>query len=66
MQSELLMNCLWYEDLTPEFLADALEITPEALFRKVFGQEEFTLLEIQRLTGLLQLTAEEVDRIFFS
>ena len=65
MRSNLLMNCLWYEDISPEFLADALELTPEELFRKIFGSEDFTLGEIQRLTGLLGLTEEDVDRIFF-
>lgn len=65
MRSSLLMNCLWYEDISPEELANALELTPEALFRKVFQEEDFTLGEIQRITGLLGLTGEEVDAIFF-
>ncbi|MBR3077405.1 MAG: hypothetical protein IKQ54_02125 [Oscillospiraceae bacterium] len=66
MRSSLLMNCLWYEDISPEELANVLEITPEALFRKLFQDEDFTLGEIRRIVGLLGLTNEETDTIFFS
>ena len=65
MRSNLLMNCLWYEDISPEELANILELTPEALFRKIFQEEDFTLGEIQRIVGLLGLTQEETDTIFF-
>ena len=65
MKSNLLMNCLWYEDISPEELANILAITPEALFRKIFQEEDFTLGEIQRIVGLLGLTEEETDTIFF-
>ena len=66
MRSNLLMNVLWYEELTPEFLADALGLTPEALFRKVCGEDDFDLGEIRQIVGLLGLTEDEVDDIFFS
>ena len=66
MRSSLLMNCLWYEDISPEELANVLEITPEALFRKLFQDEDFTLGEIRRIVGLLGLSNEETDAIFFS
>ena len=65
MRSNLLMNCLWYEDISPEDLANILEITPETLFQKIFQEEDFTLAEIRRITGLLGLTNDEVDEIFF-
>jgi hypothetical protein len=65
MRSNLLMNCLWYEDISPEELANVLEITPEALFQKIFQEKDFTLGEIRRITGLLGLTNDEVDEIFF-
>ncbi len=65
MRSNLLMNCLWYEDIAPEELADVLELTPEALFRKIFQDDDFTPGEIRRITGLLGLTEEEVDTIFY-
>ena len=66
MRSSLLMNCLWYEDISPEELANVLEITPESLFRKLFQDEDFTLGEIRRIVGLLGLSNEETDAIFFS
>ena len=65
MRSTMLMNCLWYEDISPEELSDALGITPEDLFLKIFQEKDFTLEEIRRITGLLGLTDEEVDSIFF-
>ncbi len=65
MKSNLLMNCLWYEDISPEELADVLELTPEALFRKVFQEQDFTAEEIRRIVSLLGLTEEETDIIFF-
>ena len=65
MKSNLLMNCLWYEDISPEMLADTLEITPEALFQKIFQEKEFTSEEIRRIVGLLGLTEAETDTIFF-
>ena len=65
MKSNLLMNWLWYADISPEELADVLELTPEALFRKIFQDDEFTPAEIRRITGLLGLTEEEVDTIFY-
>ena len=66
MRSNLLMNCLWYEDISPEELANILEITPEALFRKIFQEEDFTLGEIQRIVSLLGLTKDESETIFFN
>lgn len=65
MKSNLLMNCLWYEDISPEELANILEITPEDLFQKIFQEKEFTLGEIQRIVGLLGLTEAETETIFF-
>ena len=66
MKSNLLMNCLWYEDISPEELANVLQLTPEALFRKIFQEEDFTLGEIQRIVSLLGLTKDESDTIFFN
>lgn len=60
------MNCLWYEDISPEQLTDILGITSEQLFRKIFQEEDFTLEEIKKICELLSLTKEEMDIIFFS
>ena len=64
MRPNLLMNCLWYEEIAPTELADALELTPEALFDKIFRDNDFTQEEIRRIVGLLGLTEEE-ERDFF-
>lgn len=66
MRSNLLMNCLWYEDITPEELANVLELTPETLYRKIFQDDDFTPEEIQKIVGLLSLTEEETHAIFYS
>lgn len=66
MKSNLLMNCLWYEDISLEQLTDVLGITLEQVFRKIFQKEDFTLEEIKKICELLSLTKEETDIIFFS
>lgn len=64
MRSNLLMSCLWYEDITPEELAAHLEMTPETLFRKLFQEEDFTEEEIRKIVELLKLNLEETVAIF--
>lgn len=66
MKSNLLLNCLWYEDISPDDLASILELSPEALFRKIFQEEEFTPEEIHKIVGLLGLTEDETNMIFYS
>lgn len=66
MKSNLLMNCMWYEDITPEEMAASLELTPEALFRKIFYEDDFTPGEISKIKGVLGLTNEEVNEIFYT
>ena len=61
-----LMNCLWYEDITPEEAASAIGLTTDRFFDKVFNGEEFTAGEEQKLTELLNLTEEEVNTLFRS
>lgn len=64
MKSNLLMNYLWYEDISPDQLADVLELPSEKLYDKIFGDEEFTPEEIKEIVALLGLTAEEANTIF--
>ena len=66
MRTDLLMNCLWFEDLAPDELADALELTTEALFEKIFGKSGFSNAEIRQIMMLLGLTEKEAERIFFA
>lgn len=65
MNGNLLMNCLWYEEILPEQLAELLELTPEMLYDKIFGVSEFTIDEIRKIVALLGLTETEVNSIFF-
>ena len=64
MKGNLLMNCLWYEDISPDQLADVLELPSEKLYDKIFGHEEFTTEEIKKIVALLGLTKEETNMIF--
>ena len=64
MRANLLMNYLWYEDISPDQLAEILKMTPETLFRKIFQEEEFTPEEIRKIVGILGLTQEETNTIF--
>lgn len=64
--SNLLMNCMWYEDIQPEQLADELQISTNELYEKIFGEKEFTMSEINQAVALLGLTETETDAIFFS
>ena len=64
LRSNLLMNCLWYEGITPEEFAAHLEMTPETLFRKLFQEEDFTEEEIRKIVELLKLNVEETVAIF--
>jgi hypothetical protein len=66
MRTEQLLRGLWYEDVTPGELADELGITPEALFRKVFGHEDFTPGEVRRLSARMDLDAAEEQHIFYA
>ncbi len=66
MKSNYLMNCLWYEDIPPEEMAERLELSPEVLFRKIFQEEGFTPGEISKIKGILGLTNQEVNEIFYT
>ena len=65
MNGNLLMNCLWYEDIPPVRLAEVLEISPETLCDKIFGDVEFSDDEIRKIVDLLTLTEDEVYLIFY-
>lgn len=54
------------EGLTMGNVAEMLNINPTTLHRKLSGESEFTRKEIQQLRGILNLSAEDVDLIFFS
>ena len=66
MNMNLLMQVLWYEDCSPSDLARELGLTAEAFFKKVIGEDDFSLSEINKIVALFGLSNEEVDRIFFT
>lgn len=49
-----------------EDLADALNITPGTLSKKINGESAFTSPEIEVIALRYKLTAEELPRIFFA
>lgn len=51
---------------TGETLAPALNITPTTLSRKKNGLADFTQSEIMHIIIRYNLTADEVERIFFT
>lgn len=65
MKANLLLNFMWYEDISPEQLADALSITPGDLFDRLFGNVEFTPDEIRQIVVLIGLTKDEEYEIFY-
>lgn len=66
MKINLFMNCLWYEDISLDELAEVLHLTSEELFHKIFREEEFTPEEIHQIVVILGLTKEEENMIFYS
>ena len=64
MNTNLLMNCLWVADTTPEKVAEMLEITPESFYRKAFGEMQFTANEKYIIQRFLRLSDGEMKRIF--
>ena len=66
MNRAVLLNCLWYEEITPKQLADHLSLSEEQFFDKIAGHTEFTLDEIRQIVALLGLTENEVNLIFFN
>lgn len=64
MRANILMNFLWYEDISPDQLADLLGLPSEKLYDKIFGDEEFTLEEIKEIVALLGLNEEETNMVF--
>lgn len=53
-------------DCTTKALAEACEICPSALYRRLNGKVSFTLGEINRAVDRLHLTTEQRNQIFFA
>ena len=52
-------------DISKEDMAKKLGINIATLYRKINGESEFTLSELKLLKEILELSKEDVDRIFF-
>lgn len=52
--------------VSKEEMAKALGINIATLYRKINGETDFTLSELKKLKAVLELSNDDVDRIFFS
>lgn len=52
--------------VSKEEIAVALGINIATLYRKINGESDFSLSELQKLKKLFNLSNEDIDRIFFS
>lgn len=59
-QIELIKN-----DMTMKGLANALSINPATLNRKVKGETDFYRWEIKKISEVLNLDEDAIDKIFF-
>ena len=53
-------------DCTMKELAKTCEISPSALYRRVNGRISFTLGEIEKCSGRLNLSPDRRNKIFFA
>ena len=51
---------------TVKSLADAIDLQPATLSRKINGRSEFTYVEIQNICNALELKPPEAEAIFFA
>ena len=66
MNTGLLMAKIESSGKSKSELAELLGITRQGLYNKLCGDSEFKSSEIRILSGLLKLTPEERDLIFFA
>jgi transcriptional regulator with XRE-family HTH domain len=54
------------KELSVEDVAKQMGIDKASLYRKLKGDSEFLRIEIEKLVNILQLSGEDVLRIFFT
>lgn len=64
VDSELLMNHIWNSGFTPQVIAQALDISTQELFNKMYVSKFFTKKEISTLEKLLKLSKVGKELIF--
>ena len=47
------------------WIADKVDISRQALGRKIRGEADFRISEVQKLSELLNLSSEDRDKLFF-
>ncbi len=52
--------------VSKEDIAKYLGVNPATIYRKFNGESDFTLSELRKLKKMLNLTNEDVDRIFLA
>jgi predicted transcriptional regulator len=52
------------KNISKSQLAKSLDLSPASLYLKLKGEREFKESEIQKLIAVLELTANDVNRIF--
>lgn len=62
--AKILMNVMWWENVTPKEAADALGITEADFYAKTSGVSDFTRTERDKLSKLLGLDETERNYIF--
>jgi hypothetical protein len=62
--SELLMDYIWNNGFTPQVIAQALDISTQELFNKMYISKFFTKEEISVLEKLLKLSKVDKELIF--
>ena len=65
-QRQFLKGKLVSQDITLKALAKHIGISYIALYRKMKGLSSFTVPEIESISKLLKLSAEEMNYIFFA
>lgn len=66
MNRDELRAAIARKNITRKDLADALGITPVALYNKMAGRNEFKETEIRKLIAVLELSPDAVNTIFLS
>lgn len=62
--AKILMNVMWFENVTPKEAADALGITEADFYAKTSSVSDFTRTEQEKLSKLLGLDETERNYIF--
>lgn len=63
--NELLAKRIYDSGLRKEYIASKIGITRQSLSKKINGDSDFTASEISKLKLILNLSAEDLQSLFF-